>query len=1007
MKNKKLIWAIIIVATVLSLLSFSFTYFSNQVEQQAVAYATSKDGKLDINKKDFYLDSVWNKEVILGFKYKDLKDKELKKGLDLQGGMQVTVEVSPVELVRYLSNNNTSEAFNTALSQAAEIAKRENKNFVDVFYEKFKETSKGQPLATIFYNSNTSKYLEKANTDSDIIKFLNNEIDGSIENANNIIRTRIDQFGTIQPNIQRIKGTNRIQIELPGENKAARIRDLIQSSAELNFWEVADEKDLGDGFQKLNDYLFEKEKLTAGTSSTDTAKADALTLNKDNNDLSLSKDTTKKTTNAAAKDTSAEAKADSAAQANKVSTTIRKYFMFTPLGIFTNPEDTAKVNAALKEGFEKGFFSNKIKFAYAGKVFESKEKNLSVLVGKLQIHILKTSANGGPALNGTVVTNASFGYNNEGETSISMVMNDEGALEWRRVTGANVGKSIAIVLDNRVLSAPNVKGEIPNGYSEISGNYTKEEGMDLANKLKAGRMPAPVKIVEEAIVGPSLGEEAINQGLLSSIIGGIAVVIFMLMYYNKGGLVANLALLFNIFLIFGIMVQVPGGVILTLPGIAGVVLTMGMSVDANVLIFERIREEIAAGKSVADSIEEGYKKAFSSIFDSNVTTILTGIILALLGSGAVKGFAVTLIIGIVASFFTSVYVSRLILEYFAKTKSGLTANSFSTGFSKNLFKNFNYDIIGNRKKAYFASAALIIVGFVCIFLKGGLALGVDFKGGRSYIVQFSQPVVASDVLVEMKKNFVDAGTEVKTFGSNDKLKITTSFLADDDAQTADDKVLAGLNKGLEKYSSFKPEIVSSAKIGATVANETKNTSVVAIIASIVVIFLYIIVRFRNINFSIGAIVALTHDVLAVIAIIGIFRMFGLVYEFDQIMVAALLTLVGYSINDTVVIFDRIRENIAASKGNEPLSGVINKAINETFSRTIITALTVFLVLIVLYVFGGEILAGFSFALLFGLFFGSYSTVFIASPIVLDFAKKDKELNAINNKTLDSIELGKK
>lgn len=1005
MKNKKLVWAIIIVTTVLSLLSFSFTYFSNQVEDEATAYATT-NGKLDIDKKDKYLDSVWNKDVILGFKYKDLKDKELKKGLDLQGGMQVTVEVSPVELVRYLSNNNTSDAFNKALEEAAAISKKESRNFVDLFYERYQAQKDHQPLVSVFFNSNTSKYLEKANNDSDILKFLNNEIDGSIENANNIIRTRIDQFGTIQPNIQRVKGTNRIQIELPGENKAARIRDLIQSSAELNFWEVADDKDLGNGFQQLNDYLFEKEKLTSTAAVKDTTKSGNLDLGTANNDLALGKDDAKKQTNAAAKDTSAAAKADSAAQANKVSTLFRSSLMITPMGIFVNVEDTAKVNAALSEGFGKGFFSNRVKFAYAGKAFESKEKNLSVLVGKLQLHILRQSQNGGPALNGTVVTNANFGYNNEGKASISMVMNDEGAVEWRRITGANVGKSIAIVLDNRVLSAPNVNGEIPNGYSEISGNYTQEEGQDLANKLKAGRMPAPVKIVEEAVVGPSLGDEAINQGLLSSIVGALAVVVFMMLYYNKGGLVANLALLFNIFLVFGIMVQVPGGVVLTLPGIAGVVLTMGMSVDANVLIFERIREEIAAGKSVLEAIELGYQKAFSSIFDSNVTTILTGIILALFGSGAVKGFAVTLIIGIVTSFFTAVYVSRLILEYIARTKSGLTVNSFSTGFSKNLFKNFNFNVIGNRKKAYLASAILILTGFACIFIKGGLALGVDFKGGRSYIVEFSKPVVASDVLVDVKKNFVDAGTEVKTFGASNKLKITTSFLADDDAQSADEKVLASLNKGLEKYKDLNPQILSSAKVGATVANETKNTSFIAIAISLVVIFLYIIIRFKNLNFSIGAIVALTHDVLAVIAIIGIFRMFGLVYEFDQIMVAALLTLVGYSINDTVVIFDRIRETIAASKG-ERLDSVINRAINETFSRTIITALTVFLVLIVLYVFGGEVLAGFSFALLFGLFFGSYSTVFIASPIVLDFAKKDKELNSVNKEANSAIELSKK
>lgn len=984
MKNKKIVVALIIISTLLSLLAFSFTYFTSQVENDAIKYATGKDGKIDINKKDFYLDSMWNKEVIFGLKYKDIKGRELKKGLDLQGGMQVTVEVSPVELVRYLSNNNTTEAFNSALTQAAADAKTNNSNFIDIFVDKFKEISKGQPLASVFINSNTSKYLQNANSDGEIVKFLKDELDASIENANSIIRTRIDQFGTVQPNIQRIKGTNRIQIELPGESKAARIRDLIQSSAALDFWEVAEDKDLGDGFKQLNDYLYEKEKSTSSTTASlvDSTKKDInLTEN-----LNLTDDTSKNKVSKNTANSKAESKADSAAKANKVSTLFSKYLAMTQLGMFVNPEDTNKVNAALKEGFAKGFFSPRVKFAYSGKAFEANRKELEILSGKLQLHILRQSENGGPALNGTVVTNANFGYNHEGEPSISMIMNDEGALAWKKVTAANIGKSIAIVLDDRVLSAPNVKSEIPNGYSEISGNYTKEEGLDLANKLKAGRMPAPVKIVEEAIVGPSLGQEAINQGMISSIAGALAVVVFMFMYYSKGGLVANLALLFNIFLTFGIMVQVPGGVVLTLPGIAGIVLTMGMSVDANVLIFERIREEIAAGKSVMEAIELGYQKAFSSIFDSNVTTIITGVILAMLGSGPVKGFAVTLIIGIITSFFTAVYVSRLIIEYIASSKSGLNENSFSTGFSKNLFKNFNYNIIGNRKKAYVASAALILIGFGCILAKGGLALGVDFKGGRSYIVQFNKPMVASDVLVGMKEQFKDAGTEVKTYGSADKLKITTSYLAEDDNNEADAKVLAGLNAGLAKYADAKPEVVSSAKIGATVANETKNKSFIAIIVSLAAIFLYIVVRFRNINYSIGAILALSHDVLAVIAVIGIFRMIGVTYEFDQIMIAALLTLVGYSINDTVVIFDRIRENIAANP-SQSLATTLNTAINETFSRTIITALTVFLVLIVLFIFGGEILAGFSFAMLFGLFFGSYSTIFIASPIVLDLAKK--------------------
>ncbi len=1001
MKNKSLIIAVSVLVSLLSLYFLSFTWISNGVQKDAEAFGTDKKGNIDYSKKQYYLDSVWNEPVfeILGleYTYSKIKKQELQLGLDLQGGMHVTVEVSPVEIVRVLANNSNNPGFNQALAQAQEKAKTDQRKFTILFKEAFNELSPGTKLSSIFANSSTKGRIDFNSNDDQVLRVIDSELDGSIERSYDIIRTRIDQFGTIQPNIQRIKGTNRIQIELPGVNNPARVRDLVQSSANLEFWEVWK---LGETYQyltKLNDYLVSIEKTSK------TSLADSVTENKLSAEPSLADTSKKENLNplAASNDTNklsdqTKAKGDSAKKdtTQKASSLFSKYFQIIPFQdqsndgrIIVPKKDTSKINKLLREAKLRGIFPANVRFAFGAKSDPGAEM-------AIDLYMLKNTRDGKARLDGKVITNAYWDVVN-GKQGVGMQMNPEGAKVWRNMTRDNTNRRIAIALDGYILSAPNVEGEIPSGTSSITGSFTIDEAKDMANKLKSGRMPAPVKIVEEAIVGPTLGQESINQGLLSSLVGVLAVIIFMVIYYSKGGFVADVALLFNIFFIFGVMVQLPGGAVLTLPGIAGIVLTMGMSVDANVLIFERIREELSLGIDITTAIKTGYAKAFSSIFDSNVTTFLTGVILALLGTGPVQGFAVTLIIGILTSFFTAVYISRLIIEWMATSKNGITENSFSTGFSKGLFKETKFNIIGNRKKAYMASAALIVVGFTCIAIKGGLALGVDFKGGRSYIVQFDKYVSASEVRSEMMKNFKNAGTEVKTYGSNTKLKITTSFLAENDANEADAQVLAGLNEGLKKFSNDHPEVLSSSKVGATVADEIKNKSYLAIALALLVIFVYVLIRFRNVSFSAGAVIALFHDVLAVIAVLGIFAMFGVVYEIDQIMIAAILTLIGYSINDTVVIFDRIRENINANP-NTDLEKVLNDAINQTFSRTIITALTVFVVLIVLYIFGGEVLAGFSFALLFGLFFGSYSTIFIASPIVLDLGRKGIEAASANS-----------
>jgi SecD/SecF fusion protein len=531
-----------------------------------------------------------------------------------------------------------------------------------------------------------------------------------------------------------------------------------------------------------------------------------------------------------------------------------------------------------------------------------------------------------------------------------------------------------------------VQGEIPNGNSSISGSFTVDEAKDLANILKAGKLPAPTRIVEEAIVGPTLGQEAINQGVLSTLAGILLVVVFMFMYYNKGGLVANVALVFNLFFILGIMAQLNS--VLTLPGIAGIVLTIGMAVDANVLIFERIREELKAGRKYQEAISQGYEKAFWSIFDANVTTLLAGIILLYLGSGPVKGFAITLIIGIFCSFFTAVYITKVVMSWLYNKKTPIEL-PFETAISKNLFKNFQYDFIGKRKLAYAFSSSIIVLGIICTVVNGGLNLGVDFKGGRYYVVRFEQPVVASDIRSQVVPFFQNAGTEVKTFGSNNQVKVTTSYLIEQESTDADNTVRTALDQGLAKYGK-KFEVMSSSKVGASIADDIMRTSILSMVLAIIGIFIYVLFRFRNRSFGFGGVVALFHDAIFVLALFSILHTFGISFEIDQVFIAAILTIVGYSINDTVVIYDRIRE-VQEQNPSADLATSLNQAINFTFSRTIMTAFTVLLVVVILLLFGGEVLRGFSLALLIGVVSGSYSTIYIAVPIVLDFhSKKDTQ-----------------
>jgi SecD/SecF fusion protein len=596
-------------------------------------------------------------------------------------------------------------------------------------------------------------------------------------------------------------------------------------------------------------------------------------------------------------------------------------------------------------------------------------------------------------LEGDVITDAAQDFDQTGRAEVTMSMNGTGARIWKNLTGANIGRRIAIVLDGYIYSAPVINGEIPGGRSSISGSFTVEEAKDLANVLKAGKLPAPTRIVEDAFVGPSLGAEAINQGYMSMLLGLVLVIVFMVGYYGTPGWMANLALFFNVFFIAGVLVQIQAA--LTLPGIAGIVLTLGMAVDANVLINERIREELRSGKGLLDAINMGYEKALSAILDGNITTILIGIILIIFGSGSVKGFGVTLCIGLVTSVFSAVYISHLLVNWMAKRaiKAGKEKEmTFETFISRDLFKGMNFDFIGKRKYSYWFSWSLIAIGAIVVFMQGGFNLGVDFKGGRSYVIEFNQAVSTEKVKAALVDDFGGKGVEVKTFNSDTKLKVTTSYLVEDESITANNTVRTALETGLKDFASAAPKVVSESKVGATVADDILMQSFVSIFYALIAIFIYILIRFRKWQYSLGGIVALLHDTFVVLGMVGIVRLFGFELEVDQVFIAAVLTVIGYSINDTVVVFDRIREEIGINPdlGNKQLMiKTINESINHTMSRTVMTATTVFLVVTVLLIFGGDVLRGFSFAMFIGVVFGAYSSIFVAAPIVIDLATSSK------------------
>lgn len=987
MQNKGVIVFLTVLITGLCLYYLSFTFVSNNVQQKADAYATDASGKVDFTKRRSFLDSVWREPVynFLGadFTYQEIKETELGLGLDLQGGMHVTLAVSPVEIVKGLAGNPKDTGFNQSVDEAKELAKTSNDKYVSLFYSAFQKNNPGKKLSTIFATAANRGRISLETSDSDIIGIIDTEVENAIERSFNILRTRIDRFGTSQPNIQRIQGSGRIQIELPGVDNQERVRNLLQGVAKLQFWEVAELNEIGGSLDAINTAWVAEQKATpAAVDSASSVADEPVALSpEDSLRSALEKQL---------------AEIDPMSQnENSVSPLYSK--LRSDFGFAYDVKDTLVINKILKRPDYKVLFPKDIKLLWGVKARKADDG-----AEILELYAIKTTRGSDDApLEGDVVTDARQTLDQTSLPAVSMQMNAEGARKWRKLTAENTGRRIAVVLDDYVYTAPVVNGEIPNGQSEISGNFSILEAQDLANILKSGSLPAPTQIVEESIIGPTLGKEAQQQGIISMIAGLLIVIVFMLAYYGKGGLIATAALVFNIFFILGILAQLTAA--LTLPGIAGIVLTMGMSIDANVLIFERIKEELRNGVGLMSAITAGYNKAFSAILDGNVTTFLTGAILFALGQGPVKGFAIVLMIGIASSFFTAVFITRVIMIWMTK-KGDHSALSFQTPLAKNVLGKLNIDFLSKRKVAYLISTGIIVIGLV-IGLVNGLKFGVDFTGGRSYIVAFDQPIIASDLKVGLDNEF-DGSVEVKSYGGNNIMKVTTSYLINEDDDASNKEVESKVKAGIAAVTGYEisenPEsiganqfaITGSSKVGATVADDIKSSSLQAMVVALIAIFLYILLRFRKWQFSLGSIVALVHDTLFVLAAFAIATLFGASFEIDQVFIAAILTVIGYSINDTVIVFDRIRENIE-NKGTNKIVKVFNDAINDTLGRTLITSFTTLIVVIVLLFFGGEVLRGFSFALFVGVGVGTYSSIYIATPIVVDLMKKELENEAAN------------
>ncbi|MBR5674687.1 MAG: protein translocase subunit SecDF [Muribaculaceae bacterium] len=966
-------------------LSFTFVsnHYQNVAEKKALAAAgiTSADTSNDKYKTALNecLDSLANKKVYLGYyTFQQVREKELGLGLDLKGGMNVTLQISVPDILRALANNNPDKKFNQAIDNVANNQTAQD-DFVGSFCKEYKKLAPEGSLAQIFRNIERVK--EKPNaTDGEVQSILNDEVNAMVDNSYKVLRNRIDRFGVVQPNIQKLQSTGRILLELPGVKEPERVRKLLQGAANLEFYETYTLADVASSLRQLSDQAKANKTVAEAEAADTTATAEVK----------------------AAADSAAKA-AEKAPAAKEADLTLAQLMGFEPL-ISAQPGtpvlgyvavgDTAAVNAIINSPIAKTILPADLKLAWTVKP-EKMQGGHEVF----QLIALRT-VNGQPVLNGDVVTRATSEFDNLQGQVVSMTMNDEGARQWSRITGQNIGKAIAIVLDDQVYSFPNVNSQIDGGRSQISGRFTVEEAGDLANVLESGKMVARVNVASESVIGPSLGKESIRKGVISFAIALILLALFMIATYGwQAGMIANLGLLLNLFFTIGILASFQS--VLTLPGIAGIVLTLGMAVDANVLIFERCKEELRAGKGLKAAVSDGYKNAFSAIFDSNLTTIITGIILILLGSGPIRGFAVTLVIGICCSFFTAVFATRLVMEHFVN-KGTFDKMTFNTSLTRHLMENVNFDFMGAAKKtAYIALALIVIMG--ALFGLRGLQRGIDFSGGRNFVVQFDHPVKTQALEAQLENQFPGATTSVITIDNDTKVRVSTNYKINDTNEGVDDEIMGKLYEGLksdlgsmtkEDFSMSNEDVgvVSSETVGPSIASDMTRQAIWAVLFSLLAMALYILFRFRNIAFSIGALAAVAFTSFVVIGFYNLHGMLPFSMEIDQTFIAAILTVIGYQVNDTVVVFDRVRE-YRKLYPKQDLYTTFNKALCSTLSRTMMTSITTLLVLFIMLFFGGESIRSFIFAMILGVIIGTCSSLFIASPVAYWIARRSDKKEA--------------
>ena len=930
-----------------------------------------------------YLDSIANKKVYFNYTYKNVKEKELNLGLDLKGGMNIVLQLDLAELVRSCAREKTTEEFNQAMALAAERADQTHEDFISLFAQAWDEVAPGKRLSfdiDLDKLSGDVKNKSRA-TNEEIISLLKEEAKSAIDNSYQVVERRVNQFGVAQPNIQKVAGTGRILVELPGVKEPERVRKLLQGTASLEFWETYTSQELQPYLQELNETVRMQLEALEGTEAEEQPAVEQPKAASDTSSLEAEL--------AASADETSDANRELLMKANPLFSRLQPMGGNSALLGIAHYRDTAQINAwinANRNLFPGDFFP-----AWSFKAFDGEGIQPDTY---FELVALKSHVGKGPALDGKYISSANVNYNQmTGAPEVSMAMNSKGAIEWENITGENVGRQIAIVMDGQVYSYPNVQNKISGGNSSISGNFTQTDADDLANVLKSGKLSTPARIVQEQVVGPSLGSESIRHGLISFVIAFILVLIYMIIFYRKAGVAADIALLCNVLFLFGALASF--GTVFTLSGIAGLVLTMGMAVDANVIIYERVKEELNAGKALRLAISDGYKNAYSAILDGQITTILTGIILYLFGSGTIKGFAAVLVIGIITSVFTSIFITRLIFEARLKRNKDIT---FASEWSSRFLKNTHIDFLGMRKKTYLISGIVCLICLAFIFTKG-FSLGVDFSGGRTYTVRFDQPVTPEQVRAALLDEFQES-SEVKQFGGTSQMRITTKYMVNDKSDATDRLIegkLFNALKGfyanpvtLEGFTSTLENpngIISSDRVDASIASEVRRDAVIAVILALIVIFGYIAFRFKNWSWGVGGVSSLIHNSIIVIGFYSIFSgVLPFTLDVDQTFIAAVLTIIGYSINDNVVIFDRIREYRTLFP-KRPLEQNINEALNATLSRTINTSVSTLLVLLAIAFFGGESIRGFSVSLALGVLVGTYASIFIGTPIMYDLNRR--------------------